>query len=86
MTQIDRSSVSRYAAAYMAGLSEREARSLSGSDRLETANRHIARWLSGTWIGRRRPPGKESTTVVATMLPGSARSNRKPWVVSQLPA
>ena len=46
MTRFDRSSVSRYAAAYMA----------------------------------------ESTTVVATMLPGSARSNRKPWVVSQLPA
>ena len=99
MTQFDRSSISRYAEADKAGLSDREATSLSDGNRLETAYQHIARWLGAAWIGLEatgegfdsnrdggRPSGNNSTTDVSLMLPSLASAKRKPWVVSQLSA
>jgi hypothetical protein len=77
MTQLDRSSINRYVEAYEAGLREREAISRPGS-RLEAAYQHIVRWF-GVVRTRR-------ATVVATMLPTSAASTRKPWVATQFPA
>lgn len=99
MTQFDRLSIKRGAEAYKAGLNDREARSLSDSNRLETAYRHIERWFGAGWIGLEatgegfgsncdegRPSGIDSKADVSLMLPGSASAKQKPWVVSQLPA
>ena len=99
MTQFDRFSVNRYAEAYKAGLSDREASAPSDSNRLETAYQHIARSFGAAWIRpeatgkvfgsnrvEERPSGNDSRTVVSSMMPGLAGARRKPWVVSQLPA
>jgi len=99
MTQFDRSSIHRNAEAYKAGLSDREARTLSGSNRVTTAYEHITRWFGAAWIrtdaaaevfdsnrDEERPTGSNSGTLVSSMMPGLANAKRKPWVVSQLPA
>lgn len=48
--------------------------------------RHFARWVGAMRTGRRRQFESDAVTPVGTMLPASANTKRKPWVVSQLPA
>ena len=98
MTQLDRSSVSRHMDEYKAGVSEPQIRAQSGSNRIEAAYQQIVRWFGAAWLeqgspgdpfGRNRVTrgvsGNGPGTEASTMLPASARSNRKPWVASQLP-
>jgi hypothetical protein len=83
MTQRDRSSINRYVDAYKAGLKERESTARSGN-RVEAAFVYITRWFRA--VGGGRQSGGNPVTGVSTMLPASAVSKRKPWVISQLPA
>ena len=99
MTQFDQASIHRYTEAQKTGLSDREARTLPASNRLETVHQRVTRWFGAAWIkpeaaaevfgsnsDEERRSGSNSRTVVSSMLPGLANAKRKPWVVSQLPA
>ena len=78
---------------------DREARSLSDGNRLQTAYQHTARWFGAAWLGLEatgegfdsnrdegRSHGNDSKTGVSPMVSGLASAKRKPWVVSQFPA